>query len=125
MTPGGTSAPSTARAGTGSHRKEPALCWVTPSMLKGPQTLLYHLCWLTPPWVALPDQRVLTCLLSKSIPSHPISFFTLLVPQLLPGLGSACLLLQGCDSSQAVCRSQVMLGSYGSLHYFNVKSVLN
>lgn len=54
-------------------------------MLKGPQTLLHRLCWLTSPWVALPGQRVPTCLLSESIPSHPISFSTLLVPQLLPG----------------------------------------
>lgn len=87
MTPGGTSAPSSAWKGTGSCRKEPALCWVTPAMLKGPQTLLHCLCWLTPPWAALPDQRVPTCLLSESIPSHPISFSTLPVPQLPPGLG--------------------------------------
>lgn len=73
MIPGGTSAPSSAWAGTGSHRKEPALCWVTPAILKSPQTLLYHLCYLTPPWVALPDQRVPTCLFSESIPSHILS----------------------------------------------------
>ena len=78
-----------------------------------------------PPWVALPDQRMPTCLLAESIPSLPISTSTLLVPQLLPGLGSACLLLQGCDSSQAVHQSQMVLDRYGSLHYFNIKNMFN
>lgn len=39
MIPGETSAPSSAWAGTGSHRKEPALCWVASAVLKCPQAL--------------------------------------------------------------------------------------
>lgn len=57
-----------------------ALFWMTPATLQGHQTLLHRLCWLTPPWMALSDWRVPTCLLSESIPSHLISFSMLLVP---------------------------------------------
>jgi len=72
VTLGGTSAPSSARVGTGSCRTEPALCWVTPAMLQGPQTLLHHLCWLTlPGWLS----QIRGCQPAFSLRAFPASLF--------------------------------------------------